>query len=197
LLGVYERELRPIVEAITALEPARIVDIGAAEGYYAVGLALRNPRTTVIAYEQTAEGRDLLTGMAALNGVTDRLNIYGRCEPEDLRVQLGSPGRTVVICDVEGYEEKLLNPVSVPELRSSWILVELHEFVVPGITETLRKRFKPTHRITHVWQTGRGREDYPYRSWYTRLLPRAYATYLVQEFRPERMSWFWLEPLAP
>ena len=184
LLGVYERELRPIVEAITALEPAdrrhrrrrRILRgrSGSPES-----------RTTVIAYEQTAEGRDLLTGMAAerRHGSSEHLWPVRTGRPA---VQLGSPGRTVVICDVEGYEEKLLNPVSVPELRSSWILVELHEFVVPGITETLRKRFKPTHRITHVWQTGRGREDYPYRSWYTRLLPRAYATYLVQEFRPER-----------
>jgi hypothetical protein len=196
LLGIYERELHPVVEEIVSLQPANVIDIGAAEGYYAVGLARALPRAKVVAYEQTDEGRELLADMADLNGVSDRLKILGRCEPADLAGQLGIPGRTVVVCDVEGYEQTLLDPAAIPALRSAWLLVELHEFVHRGITEVLRRRFEQTHRITHVQQTGRTREDYPYRSWYTRLLPNAYAVYLVEEFRPERMSWFWLEPLA-
>jgi hypothetical protein len=40
------------------------------------------------------------------------------------------------------------------------------------------------------------RADYAYLPWYTRLLPAAYATYPVNEFRPARMSWLWLEPHA-
>ena len=51
LLGIYERELTQVMEAACARQPRLIVDIGAAEGYYAVGLALRNPQATVIAFE--------------------------------------------------------------------------------------------------------------------------------------------------
>jgi hypothetical protein len=196
LLGVYERELHPVIESIVGLRPERIIDIGAAEGYYAVGLARALPQTRVVAYEQTDEGRDLLTAMAGLNGVVDHLAILGRCEPADLKEQLVGKGRSVVVCDVEGYEETLLDPAAVPALRSAWVLVELHEFVRRGITDVLRRRFESTHRITHIQQTTRTRGDYPYNSWYTRILPRAYAVYLVDEFRPERMSWFWMEPLA-
>jgi hypothetical protein len=196
LLGIYERELHPVVESISRLKPARIIDIGAAEGYYAVGLALRNPDAEVVAFEQTPEGRQLVADLAARNDATDRVRILGRCEPADLRAELAHAGPVVVVCDVEGYETALLDPAAVPELSSAWVLVELHEFIVAGVGELIRGRFEKTHRITEIAQTDRSRADYPYLSWYTRLLPRSYATYPVNEFRPARMSWLWMEPIA-
>src|SRR5579859_5362525 len=36
LLGIYERELHPVIEEACASRPGLIVDLGAAEGYYAV-----------------------------------------------------------------------------------------------------------------------------------------------------------------
>src|SRR5215208_3855790 len=44
LLGTYELELVPVIQALNRKRVARIVDVGAAEGYYAVGLALCNPQ---------------------------------------------------------------------------------------------------------------------------------------------------------
>jgi hypothetical protein len=76
------------------------------------------------------------------------------------------------------------------------VLVELHEFIVAGVGEMIRGRFAGSHRITEIAQTDRTRADYPYLPWYTRLLPAAYATYPVNEFRPAQMSWLWLEPHA-
>jgi hypothetical protein len=196
LLGVYERELHLVIDSIVRTRPNHVIDIGAAEGYYAVGLARALPDAAIVAFEQTDEGRHLLAAMAVLNGVSDRVQILGRCEPSDLARQLVHPADTVVVCDVEGYEESLLDPNAVPALRSTRVLVELHEFARRGITDLLRQRFEPTHRITHITQTARTRDDYPYNSWYTRLLPRSYAIYLVDEFRPEQMSWFWMETRA-
>ena len=43
LLGTYEKELWPIIDQIIATAYPLIIDIGAAEGYYAVGLAMRIP----------------------------------------------------------------------------------------------------------------------------------------------------------
>jgi hypothetical protein len=102
----------------------------------------------------------------------------------------------VVICDVEGYETALLDPGAVPALAAAWTLVELHEFIIPGVGDLLRRRFHGTHRITEIAQTDRSRADYPYLPWFTRLLPAAYATYPINEFRPAPMTWLWMEPLA-
>src|SRR6478672_6897407 len=41
LLGSYERELHPLIDSICAGQYDQVVDIGCAEGYYAVGLAMR------------------------------------------------------------------------------------------------------------------------------------------------------------
>ena len=40
LMGTYERELIWVIDEMISTEPDIIIDIGAAEGYYAVGLAM-------------------------------------------------------------------------------------------------------------------------------------------------------------
>ncbi|HEY1787237.1 MAG TPA: hypothetical protein VGJ73_03735 [Verrucomicrobiae bacterium] len=196
LLGIYESELAAKVETICHRRPDLIVDIGAAEGYYAVGLAVRNPQARVVAFEMNPQGQAALREMAQLNRVPGVVEIRGKCEPADLAATLDGAPNPVVICDVEGYEEKLLDLESVPALRRTGVLVELHDFVVPGITEELKKRFGLTHRITHIWQQPRSRAQFPWRTFGTALLPKSYLDWSVSEWRPVRMAWLWMEPHA-
>ena len=162
LLGIYERELNPCVEEACALGLRRIIDVGAAEGYYAAGMALRNPQAEVIAFEMAAEGREQLTATLRLNGLAARVAVRGRCEPADLRAALGTPQTPMlVICDAEGYERELLDPGMIPGLARAWVLVELHEFIHRGIAETLTARFVGTHAVRHIWQEPRTPVDFP------------------------------------
>jgi len=195
LLGIYERELNPYIEQACALNVPLIVDIGAAEGYYAVGMAFRNPQAHVIAFEMQATERSALAEVARLNAITGRLEIRGKCEPEDLERVLADTPRPLVICDAEGYEAMLIDPGAVPSLQRASILVELHEFVEKGISEKIRKRFLTNHKITHIWQQERTPADFPFEDFYTRCLPKSYLRWAVSESRPERMSWFWMEPI--
>jgi hypothetical protein len=194
LLGIYERELNHCVEMICAGKPSLIVDVGAAEGYYAVGLARRNPQARVIGFEMETRGQQALREMAELNAVADRVEIRGKCEPADLALALGENITPVVVCDVEGYEEKLLDPVAVPALRGAAILVELHDFIIPGITEELQRRFTNTHRVDLIWQDPRSGHEFPWRTLGTALLPSSYLDWAVSEWRPVRMAWLWMEP---
>lgn len=196
LLGIYESELADEVESICRRKPTLIVDIGAAEGYYAVGLAVRNPQAKVIAFEMEPKGQTALREMCALNQVADRVEVRGKCEPSDLLAALKNAAAPVVVCDVEGYEEKLLDFQKVPLLAGACILVELHDFIIPGITEELKKRFSATHRIKHIWQQPRHREQFPWRTFGTSLLPTSYLDWSVSEWRPVRMAWLWMEPNA-
>ena len=197
LLGSYEKELAAAVEAACALRPDTIIDAGAAEGYYAVGLALRNPSAHVIAFEMEDTGRRALGEMIRLNAVEDRVQICGRCEPADLEAALAGAVRSLVVCDVESYELMLLDPVAVPALHGAHILVELHDFMSRGLAEAIEERFTTTHRVTRIWQQERTRGEFPYATLYTRLLPKSYLDWTVSEWRPEQMSWFWMEPSLP
>jgi predicted O-methyltransferase YrrM len=194
LVGIYERELAHCVEAICSSRPSMIVDLGAAEGYYAIGLARRNPQARIVAFEMEPDGQSALAEMAALNGVSGRLEIRGKCELLDLALTLGNEPRPFVVCDVEGYEERLLAPEAVPALNHAAVLVELHDFLVPGITETLKQRFNQTHHIQHIWQEARTRSDFPWRTLGTMLLPHSYLDWAVSEWRPVRMAWLWMKP---
>jgi hypothetical protein len=195
LLGIYERELAPYVERAVARQPRLVIDLGAAEGYYAVGMARRLPLARILAFEADAGAREAVCEMAAMNAVDSRVMVLGRCEPADLASALEISGDdTLVICDVEGYEERLLDPAVVPLLRRLPVLVELHDFIVPGVTDLLAQRFSATHDITHIWQQDRSRRDFPWRTPGTLLLPRSYVDWAVSELRPVRMAWFWMEP---
>jgi len=196
LLGIYERELNAVIERACSLGFHLILDIGAAEGYYAVGMAIRNPQAQVVGFEMELNGQTALSQMAVLNGAASRVAIRGKCEPADLTALLRNArdDRTLVICDVEGYEDNLLNPALVPALRHVWTLVELHEFVRPGITQLLVARFESSHAIEQIWQDTRSRAEYPFRTLGTTLLPSSYLDWAVSEWRPETMSWLWMKP---
>jgi len=200
LLGIYERELAPVIEFVCSCKPPLIVDIGAAEGYYAVGLALRLPETRIIAFEREAQGRRALSRMLRLNGICEHVEVLGDCAPWDLEKVLqegrsssaGSPA--VVICDTEGDEAFLLDTFQVPMLRDAMILAETHEFLKPGITQALIKGFAQTHRIEQIWQSERTIGDFPFNGPRTWLLPGSYIRWAVSEWRPERMCWLWMQP---
>lgn len=194
LLGIYESELNEEIESICRRRPGLIVDVGAGEGYYAIGMAMRNPQAKIVAFEMEPSGQAALKEMAVLNNVTNRVEIRGKCEAADLENIIGNAHAPVLICDTEGYEEKLLDPIAVPALARTTILVELHDFIIPGITEILEKRFSETHRIKHIWQQPRSRDQFPWRTFGTALLPISYLDWSVSEWRPVRMAWLWMEP---
>ncbi|MEN1679274.1 MAG: hypothetical protein AAGJ46_06745, partial [Planctomycetota bacterium] len=105
LVGSYEQELHPVIEAIVDLAPEQIIDVGAAEGFYAVGLATRLQGAEVLAFETEGDARQSLKQLAERNGVADRVRLEGHCGPTELAESL-SPG-AVLVCDCEGGEYEL------------------------------------------------------------------------------------------
>jgi hypothetical protein len=195
LLGVYEIELKPIFDSLWPLAFPQIVIVGAAEGYYAVGCALRWPSARVVAFESSAEGRELLGQVVDLNGVKDRIEIRGHCSAESLRETLAASGTGLLIMDVEGGETDLLDQTLLGALSAYHLIVEVHDFVDPGIADCLRKRFQPSHQIQEIWTRPRKLSDFeipssPPLRWYMLRGLRASS----KEYRPGQMRWFYLAP---
>ncbi|MBC7478079.1 MAG: hypothetical protein H7317_08300 [Pseudorhodobacter sp.] len=148
LLGVYEASLAPVIEDIIARAYPVVVDIGCAEGYYAVGLARRMPASRILARDESDRAQDLCRKLAALNGVADRVQVGGRMDHAGLA--LCAAQKTVVICDIEGAEADLLDPAAAPGLIHADILVECHDVIHPGLTDLLTQRFQPSHHVTRI-----------------------------------------------
>lgn len=142
-LGSYEHSLRDTVERLVAEPYETILNIGCAEGYYAVGLALRMPEVRVLACDLDERQRELCTRNAALNGVSDRIRVSGRFAGDRFAEFAGT--RTLVLCDIEGGEVELLRPDLHPALADLDLLIELHEDKHPAMRREMETRFGATH----------------------------------------------------
>ena len=191
-LGTYEQELHPIVERILQTNYANIIDVGSAEGYYAVGLAMRVPSARVYSYDVDPWARSQQRRLAHLNGV-DNLEIGKQCTFEELTKRIS--GRTLLVCDIEGYEYDLLDPNKTPALGKCDILVELHDHPDYGHTpqsgaDELVRRFLTSHEITKVGVAPRTASSVD-ASLRTKLTAQELADSMDERRSPNQL-WLWL-----
>ncbi len=129
-LGTYEIELREWMEQQCEISYDTILNVGAGEGYYAVGLARRIPNARIIAYEMEEVGQKLLKELATLNQVNEQVVLKGRCTLDILAKDMPQNGKTLVIMDCEGEEERLLDKETIPELARATIVSEVHGDII-------------------------------------------------------------------
>jgi hypothetical protein len=131
LLGVYEQELHPVIDAIARRKYDLVLNIGCAEGYYAVGLA-RLLRTKVLAYDPEPVEREICKEAAELNGVS------GLVELRDLfrssEIQKFQNSRVFCISDCEGFEEQIFTRQTIPQTAGWDLLIELHGAAADTLT---------------------------------------------------------------
>jgi len=188
LLGTYEKELAGIIDEVCKVGYRSVVDIGAAEGYYASGLAYRIRHARVWAFETESRLHAALREIAEANGLLDRIEILGRCDAVGLRRTLAAAGKSLLVCDVEGAELDLLDPATVPELAMADILVEVHDGRHPGVGQTLRERFQATHEVSSVSPARRVAADLPDAV----VLERSVAEQVMDECRGISTGWLWM-----
>ncbi|UCH74590.1 MAG: hypothetical protein JSU82_01675 [Rhodospirillales bacterium] len=154
LLGCYEQPLHPFIEAAIQASYPVVLNIGCAEGYYAVGMARRMSATRMLAFDHNPKAQRACAEVAEKNSVSDRVTVGALFKVEDFATCAGDAERLLVICDIEGGERDLLDPAAAPDLARMDLIVECHERLVPGITKLLTDRFAPTHDITRVSDDG-------------------------------------------
>jgi precorrin-6B methylase 2 len=150
LLGAYESELHPYLDHFAKNGLDCVIDVGCAEGYYAVGLARMMPEVTVYAYDTDERARVACRALAEKNGVAQRVVIGGEFKPDGFEAFAGQ--RVLVMVDTEGAELDILQPALSPALAGMNVIVETHDIYRPGAHATLIERFAATHEIAQVVQ---------------------------------------------
>jgi hypothetical protein len=192
LVGCYEIELTPVLSQLNRAGVKKIVDIGAGEGYYAVGLALLYPDIQVIAFEEQSYGQDTIHCIAKQNGVSERVHVQGRCEASDLANAIDED--TFLLVDIEGYEVELLDPLRVEALLKCIILFEAHDLFIPNAGRIVTARFEATHDIQVICSRPRTANDLLCSSWIERNYFLRYCVPAWTLERPEPMCWFYMVP---
>ena len=154
LLGIYELELHWVLTRSKDSGFGCAIDIGAAEGYYAIGLVASGLAARVVAFESNPDARQVLRSTARSNGVSDRIDVRGSCSELDL-YELSSQDIGLVIVDIEGAEVELLSVRSIERLDRAVVVVECHESIVPGCFQLLAERLVESHSVERCDQQPR------------------------------------------
>ena len=189
LLGCYEQPLQPFIEQAILANYPTILNIGCAEGYYAVGMARRMPSAQVLAFDLNPKAQSICQALAQKNHVADRVHIGSLFKPEDFAAYADQ--KVLLLCDIEGGERDLLNPELSPALKGMDIILESHECLIPGITQLLIDRFKGSHEIRIVPDNGLRQLHHP-PAWFNQLahLDQLLATW---EWRSGPTPWLVLQ----
>jgi SAM-dependent methyltransferase len=188
LIGSYEQELHPALAAFGCREYSTIVDIGCAEGYYAVGMALREQNSRVYAFDIDATARELCKEMAQLNGVSDRVLVLGICNIDIMKsLELGS--RSLIICDCEGYEKELFDSEVAQSLLHHDFIIETHDFIDIEISASIKGSFADTHDVTSVFSLDDIQKAHTYDYREAEHLSLSDRLKIFGEGRPAIMEW--------
>jgi hypothetical protein len=159
IFGTYEKELDKFISDIGYFPKG--FDIGAAEGYYAVGLLHKKICDSMVAWETTAVGRKLLKNLAAVNNVQNQLEIRGMCTSVELakELDLNAMEKSLVVVDCEGFEGVLFAGIEPSLLLKCALIIETHDFLNPGVHERLVSLLSPSHNIKEIEPQKRSASD--------------------------------------
>ncbi len=192
ILGSYEKEIGNLLEQLCAKDYTEVVDIGCAEGYYAVGLAMRLKKAKVFGFDTNSRAIELCKQMADLNNVQDRIILGNFCDQTVLK---NLPlTRALIVCDCEGYEKKLFTDKIASALINHDLLIEVHDIFDPTISSHLRDVFKNTHTIEAYSSISNSQKALSYSYKELNGLPFNVKQKVLSEGRGAIMEWFYLKP---
>jgi precorrin-6B methylase 2 len=191
LVGSYEEEIAGAIAAVLDSGVERLIDVGAAEGYYAVGLALRSPRLRVDAFEIDPVVRSRCARLARVNGVESRVVTHARADGRIFR-GLDTAG-AFLISDCEGAEARIFGTGAATYLRAATLLIEVHEAAEgqTALLDALVERFASSHRARVIPNARRRAAAFPELAGYE----PAQQDRALSENRPCVQRWLLLEPL--
>jgi 23S rRNA U2552 (ribose-2'-O)-methylase RlmE/FtsJ len=187
LSGSYENELHPMIAKLFVNAYDQVIDIGCAEGYYAVGAALKFKNVPVFAFDLDAVAREQCAAMAQVNNVKSQVKILAQCTATWLYENCMNK-HNLIICDCEGCERQLFGYQNIAAFSNSDLIVELHPMYHRDVRKFLYNLFFTTHEIYYVSSYDDNRkifelpEEYDFMTGLDKLK-------LVQEGRRFSMDW--------
>jgi hypothetical protein len=157
LLGVYETEVQDVLVSLSH-QNETFVDIGAADGYFAVGVLVAGLFDQSVCFEVDSSSRKILHRNAVLNQVQDKTLIFEKAEHSFLLTLEEVDGfdyaKTVFLIDIEGFELEILTVKNLEKMRYSTIVLETHRDFVGATKQDEFENLLSTHHLLTEVKTG-------------------------------------------
>lgn len=139
ILGVYESIVLEALFSDRFLDRNYFVDIGAADGYYPIGLTKSGRISQAFAFEISPESRKSIIENATRNGVIEKIDVQSLADYKTIK-QLSEKidfKKSIFLIDIEGAEFELLSREMLSLIRDSVIIIEIHNWI-EGFLEKYR-----------------------------------------------------------
>jgi hypothetical protein len=194
ILGLYEKEVVQILEKNPG---STLINLGAGDGYYAIGGVVSGLFQNSIAFEMNPISRKVIREGLKLNRATNKVCILGKAH-KDFWKSLQLPPEKLhgclVLSDIEGREFEIFERSAFEYFKNSIIIIEIHDWVAEG-PEKLRDLMfysEKTHRAEEITTAARDLSEIPEVANFSdndRWL-------LCSEGRPMLMRWLVFYPLG-
>jgi hypothetical protein len=136
VFGLYEQE---ILNFISVSHFDKVIDIGAGDGYYGIGLIAKNYVSKAYFYETDDYRASHIKINASINDIQgDKILLRKTANPILILNDIDNDGvsqKTLIICDIEGWEYDLFTEPFLNDLkkRNVYILLEYHPHLIEKI----------------------------------------------------------------
>lgn len=187
-LGLYEHEVQEEISIIQNNHKKKkkyFVNIGAGDGFHALGLLRNKFFNKAILFEKSHLASDLILLNAKLNNLTKNITLFNEAK-ENFLSWFGKKfelNKCFFLIDIEGDEFKLLTTDNLRLLKKSILIVEIHDFYQNPYS--LKKRLDKYFKVKSLTTGKRDLSKY-------KILDEIHDNekwLVVNEDRPKKMEW--------
>ena len=164
LFGLYEQDIQNSLGTIPGTHKT-FVNLGAADGYYGVGVLINGLFEESHCFEMSEAGRNVIRRVAEQNGMSDRVSIHGIAERDFAKyLPADRLSTSVLLVDIEGGEFDLFDRRMLEVFKGSILILELHEHFFDDGHQKLRRLEQDATEffaITELTTTSRDLSQFP------------------------------------
>jgi len=142
IYGFYENKIQ---QKLKDINNPILIDIGAADGFFAIGSLKSKICEFCYAFEETKKSRENLFKTAQINNVQNKLSIIGKATKDNFFSLLPSEinfSKVTILCDIEGGEFDFFSDEILKTIKYSNIIIEIHKNHNKNLEIDLLERIK-------------------------------------------------------
>ena len=159
ILGLYEKEIQDLIVSIQKDKKySTFVDIGGADGFFAIGSLVNNLFKKCEVFEISKKGRISIQKNSKQNNVYDSIRIHDKASKASL-TKIDNINNSLILCDIEGGEYELFDEKLIKKIYPSDIIIEIHKNKENSLVN-FEKRFTKSYSLTKITQEPRSLKNF-------------------------------------
>jgi len=189
ILGVYESQVQNWISEKN-LRSIMFLDVGASDGYFALGMINSGVAESTIAYELSLKDRNIIKSLSYENNMSAKIQLKGEATPTTIINDLQNIKIKLILIDIEGGEFNLVNKELLFAAQHCFIIIEVHKSEGRYVLD----EFKSLCKTFHVLEELNDFERKLPKDNFTENLTDNERVLLLSEGRGYGMTWFALSP---